>query len=80
LKQIDGLLSELSDFNNLKNEGFYVDNRKGFWKTPMKIDETDYNKVLKSADLIRDIFLPKIEYSLKVSNENLVLLYEAMNK
>lgn len=77
--KVDFLLNALKSFSILKNAGLYADYRNNIWNTPLELKEDDYKKVLENTNLMRSIFFPKIAYFLKISNENLVSLYEALH-
>ena len=74
--KIDSLLNELKVFNTKKNKGFYVDNKGNSWHTPLELTDQDYNKVLQTVNLLRDIFLPKIEQIQNFSDSELASIYE----
>jgi AbiV family abortive infection protein len=80
LDKIDSLLTKLKGFNDLKNEGFYVDNKNSRWHTPLGFNHELYNKVFTNINLIRTIFLPKIEYIQKFSENDLGLIYDIVKE
>jgi AbiV family abortive infection protein len=79
LSQVDNLINDLGLFNELKNAGLYVDQKGNSWSTPSEVSESKINQVLNSAKLIRSFFIPKVEYFLTFSNQDLELVYDAIN-
>lgn len=74
--KVDQLLHNIDKFNRFKNEGFYVDKRGDEWKTPLNITESEYSEICNDVELIRGIFLPKVDYVLNFPDADLTLLYD----
>ena len=76
-EQVEFLLSGIEKFNEIKNQGLYVGEINGEWKTPLSFDQGDYSTYREMSKTIRDIFSNKIDLFLKTGDRDLCLLVDA---
>lgn len=75
--QIESVVNHLSEFNGLKNRGFYVDYKNDDWLSPLTLNEIDFENCKKDVVVIREIFSNQVNALLKFSDEEWIMLINA---
>jgi AbiV family abortive infection protein len=77
-KQVNSVINSLENYNDLKNKGFYVDNKKGEWLKPSMLSKTDYENCKKDIEMLRGLFSDRINLILLLDDSELCLLAEVL--